>query len=281
MSKDTFEPGSAGGGSTGGGRASDIVVAVDINYAYEAKQVLKGVNLTVGEGERLALLGANGSGKSTLLRTLAGSIEPDSGEVRLDGAAYKYSRNGRNAVRRSVQMVTQDPDEQIFAASVFADVSFGPVNMGLEREEVEQRVRESLSTAEITDLADRVPHQLSYGQRKRVALAGALAMRPRVLLLDEPSAGLDPQATRKLEHTLNQLRGQGTAVVVATHDIDFAWNFAETAAVLADGKLRVGPKGEILADRDLVGHARLTLPWAPLVSNAIGREVRYPEDLVE
>lgn len=256
-----------------------IVEATAVTYAYDETHVLKGVDLAISGGERLALLGANGSGKSTLLRMLAGASKPNSGEVRLDGTAYKYSRHGRNMVRRSVQMVTQDPDEQIFAASVFADVSFGPVNLGLKNEEVERRVREALGTAEITDLAERVPHQLSYGQRKRVALAGALAMHPRVLLLDEPSAGLDPQATRKLAHTLNQLRDQGTAVVVATHDIDFAWNFADRAAVLADGKLRVGSKEEILADRRLVEHARLALPWAPVVSKAIGRDVLHPEEV--
>lgn len=262
-------------------RGGSILQAAGIGYSYDYHRVLSDVSLTISPGERLALLGANGSGKSTLLRTLAGSLKPDVGEVRLDGAPYNYSRKGRNEVRRSVQMVTQDPDEQIFAASVFADVSFGPVNMGLSREQVEQRVRESLATAEISDLAERVPHQLSYGQRKRVALAGALAMRPRVLLLDEPSAGLDPQATRKLAHTLNLLREQGTAVVVATHDIDFAWNFADMAAVLADGQLRVGKKEEILADRALIKHARLALPWAPLVSAIVGREVRYPEDCVD
>ena len=256
-----------------------IVEATAVTYAYDETRVLKGVDLTISAGERLALLGANGSGKSTLLRMLAGAFKPDTGEVRLDGAVYEYSRRGRNTVRRSVQMVTQDPDEQIFAASVFADVSFGPVNMGLENEEVERRVREALVTAEIADLAERVPHQLSYGQRKRVALAGALAMHPRVLLLDEPSAGLDPQATRKLAHTLDQLRDQDTAVVVATHDIDFAWNFADRAAVLADGQLRVGSKRDILANQSLVEEARLTLPWAPVVSKAIGRDVLYPEDI--
>lgn len=261
------------------GASGAIVEATAVTYAYDETHVLKGVDLTISAGERLALLGANGSGKSTLLRMLAGAFKPDTGEVRLDGAAYEYSRRGRNTVRRSVQMVTQDPDEQIFAASVFADVSFGPVNMGLENEEVERRVREALITAEIADLAERVPHQLSYGQRKRVALAGALAMHPRVLLLDEPSAGLDPQATRKLAHTLDLLREQDTAVVVATHDIDFAWNFADRAAVLADGKLCVGSKRDILANQSLVEEARLTLPWAPVVSKAIGRDVLHPEDV--
>lgn len=257
----------------------EIVAAKGVAYSYDHLEVLKSAELAIGEGERLALLGANGSGKSTLLRILAGSLEPTSGGVFLDGEPYSYNRDGRNAVRRNIQMVTQDPDEQIFAASVFSDVSFGPVNMGLAEFEVVERVHQALELAEISDLAERVPHQLSYGQRKRVALAGALAMHPRVLLLDEPSAGLDPQATRQLLQTLNQFHEGGTAVVVATHDIDFAWSFCDRAAVLADGRLCVDEKAKILSDRQLIDSARLAMPWAPLVSKALGRTINSPEDL--
>ena len=138
------------------GASGAIVEAAAVTFGYEETHVLKGVELAISGGERLALLGANGSGKSTLLRMLAGAFKPDTGEVRLDGAVYEYSRRGRNTVRRSVQMVMQDPDEQIFAASVFADVSFGPVNMGLENEEVERRVREALVTAEIADALQHI-----------------------------------------------------------------------------------------------------------------------------
>nr|WP_240393988.1 ABC transporter ATP-binding protein [Corynebacterium lactis] len=271
-----------GGRSVGShdGAVSSIVSARGITYSYDHLQVLTSADITIAPGERMALLGANGSGKSTLLRILAGSLEPSGGSIQLDGQPYAYTRDGRNAVRRNIQMVTQDPDEQIFAASVFSDVSFGPVNMGLEDDEVVERVHHALELAEISNLAERVPHQLSYGQRKRVALAGALAMRPRVLLLDEPSAGLDPQATRQLLKTLEQFHQDGTAVVVATHDIDFAWNFCERAAVLADGRLSVDAKEKILSDAELLSGARLALPWAPLVSRALGMPVSYPEDLL-
>lgn len=278
------------GNSDGGGAATtengagdgmrEIVVGRGVSFSYDHHRVLSDVELTIAEGERMALLGANGSGKSTLLRILAGSMQPSRGVISLDGEAYEYNRNGRNAVRRSIQLVTQDPDEQIFAASVFSDVSFGPANMGLADDEVIQRVRHALQLAEIADLSERVPHQLSYGQRKRVALAGALAMRPRILLLDEPSAGLDPQSTRQLLKTLDQFHQSGTAVVVATHDIDFAWSFCERAAVLSDGRLSVDCKEKILSDSDLLTSARLELPWAPLVSQALGRVVSHPEDLL-
>lgn len=252
-----------------------------VRFSYQEHQVLKGINLEIFPGERLVLLGANGSGKSSLMRLIVGSAEPDSGELWLDGQPYSYNRKGRNTIRSAVQMVTQDPDEQIFAATVSADVSFGPVNMGLDEAAVTARVDKALAAAEIASLADRVPHQLSYGQRKRVALAGALAMQPRILLLDEPSAGLDPRATEQLLGTLRQFHDLGTSLVVATHDIDFAWAFAERAAVLIDGELVIGEKEELLTNREVLESARLSLPWAPMVSRTLGRTITSPKELLE
>lgn len=183
-----------------------VVGATAATYVYDRTHVLKGVGLAISGGERLTSLSANGSGRSTLLRVLAGASKPNSSEVRLDGTTYKYPQHGRNMVRHSAQMVTQNPDEQTFTANMLADVSFGLANLGLRNEEVGRRVREALGTVEVTDLAEHVPHQSSYGQRRHIVLAGALAMHPRALLLDEPSVSLDPQATRKLAYTLNQLR---------------------------------------------------------------------------
>src|SRR5699024_9349950 len=200
--------------------AMSILAARGIGFRHPGVQVLSGVDLEIFAGERLALLGANGSGKSTLLRLLAGAIRPTSGALEFDGSPYSYGRRGRNHLRQRVQLVLQDPDDQLFATSVAADVSYGPVNQGLPDEEIRARVEKAMAAAEVTDLADRVPHQLPYGQRKRVALAGALAMRPDVLLLDEPTAGLDPAATRTLLDTLGALHDQGVAVVMATHDVD-------------------------------------------------------------
>ena len=261
-----------------------ILAARGIGFRHPGVQVLSGVDLEIFAGERLALLGANGSGKSTLLRLLAGAIRPTSGALDFDGSPYSYGRRGRNHLRQRVQLVLQDPDDQLFATSVAADVSYGPVNQGLPDEEIRARVEKAMAAAEVTDLADRVPHQLSYGQRKRVALAGALAMRPDVLLLDEPTAGLDPAATRKLLDTLGALHDQGVAVVMATHDVDVAWAFAARAAVLVDGGAVTGDAADVLLDPVLAQRARLSLPWAPMVARALGRDpatIRGPEDLLD
>lgn len=275
------------GGTGGAGRPADpgapLVSVRGAGFRHPGVEVLRGVDLDIFPGERLALLGANGSGKSTLLRLVAGAAEPHGGRLSLDGRPYDYGRKGRNRIRGRIQMLMQDPDDQIFATSVAADVSYGPVNQGLAEAEVRARVDEAMAAAEISDLADRVPHQLSYGQRKRVALAGALAMKPDVLLLDEPTAGLDPVATRNLLDTLVRLHDAGVAVVMATHEVDVAWDFARRAAVLSDGRLTVGPGDRVLLDADLVRRARLALPWAPLVARALGRDagdIRRPEDLL-
>ena len=261
-----------------------ILAARGIGFRHPGVQVLSDVDLEVFAGERLALLGANGSGKSTLLRLLAGAIRPTSGHLEFDGSPCSYGRRGRNHLRRRVQLVLQDPDDQLFATSVAADVSYGPVNQGLPEGEVRVRVDEAMAAAEVADLADRVPHQLSYGQRKRVALAGELAMRPVVLLLDEPTAGLDPAATRNLLGTLAGLHDRGVAVVMATHDVDVAWAFAARAAVLVDGGAVTGDAADVLLDPVLAQRARLSLPWAPMVARALGRDpatIHGPDDLLD
>ncbi|PRQ11321.1 cobalt ABC transporter [Corynebacterium sp. 13CS0277] len=260
---------------------ASVLAARGVHFRHDnGHQVLAGVDLDIAAGARIALLGANGAGKSTLFRILAGAWKPTAGAVEHHGAPVAYTRSGRDALRRSVQLVLQEPDDQIFAMSVAADVSYGPVNQGLDPVEVEARVAEALAAAEIADLADRVPHQLSYGQRKRVALAGALAMRPEVLLLDEPTAGLDPAGARQLHRTLDALHSERVAVVLSTHDVNLAYEFADLAAILVDGTLHAGPPAELMTDRDLIARARLELPWAPMVSHALGRPVARPEDLI-
>lgn len=221
----------------------------------------------------MAILGANGSGKSTLLKIMAGSWRPTSGRVVLGDRPMDYSRKGRNEVRRQVQLVLQEPDDQLFATTVAADVSYGPVNMGAT--DVDKRVADAMAVTGIAHLANRVPHHLSYGQRKQVALAGALAMRPKMLLLDEPTAGLDPASVAAL---LDVLAGLDAAVVLTTHDVDFAWAFADTVGVIVEGKLELGK--ERLLDSDLLKRARLTMPWAPAASSFAGFPVTRPEDLL-
>ncbi|MFJ3881532.1 energy-coupling factor ABC transporter ATP-binding protein [Streptomyces sp. NPDC090077] len=243
-----------------------LVELVGAGYAYEdGPAVLSGVDFGIAEGRALVLLGRNGSGKTTLMRLLSGGLRPGSGSLRLGGAEVAYDRKGLVRLRTSVQLVVQDPDDQLFAASVEQDVSFGPMNLGLPAAEVRERVDAALAALDITALRDRPTHLLSYGQRKRAAIAGAVAMAPRVLILDEPTAGLDPDGQERLLDVLAGLRAAGTTVVMATHDVDLAVRWADDAAVLTPSGIRTGPAGELLADPELLASAGLRSAWAPVV----------------
>lgn len=244
-----------------------LVELAGAGYAYEdGPAVLTGVDFAIAAGRALALLGRNGSGKTTLMRLLSGGLRPGSGALRLDGTAVKYDRAGLTRLRTSVQLVVQDPDDQLFAASVEQDVSFGPMNLGLGTEEVRSRVESALAALDITRLRDRPTHLLSYGQRKRAAIAGAVAMAPRVLILDEPTAGLDPDGQERLLDVLAKLQASGTTVVMATHDVDLAVRWADDAAVLTPSGIRVGPAQSLLSDPALLASAGLRAAWSPAVT---------------
>ncbi|MGY1774562.1 energy-coupling factor ABC transporter ATP-binding protein [Geodermatophilus sp. SYSU D00804] len=239
------------------------LTAEGLVVGYErGRRVLEGASLTVPAGRRLAVLGANGSGKTTLLRCLSGALRPDSGGVAVDGALLHHTRRGLRAHRQEVQLVLQDPDDQLFSASVAQDVSFGPLNLGLPEDEVRTRVAEALALLAVDGLAGRPTHQLSYGERKRVAIAGAVAMRPCVLLLDEPTAGLDPSAVAEVLAALDRLQASGSTVVMSTHDVDLALAWADEVAVVVDRRVVQGPPEQLLADDHLLARARLGRPWA-------------------
>ncbi|MBM7442751.1 energy-coupling factor ABC transporter ATP-binding protein [Streptomyces sp. HB132] len=240
------------------------------SYAYEdGPAVLTGLDFEAREGRALALLGRNGSGKTTLMRLLSGGLRPREGQLAVEGRPVTYDRKGLTRLRTTVQLVVQDPDDQLFAASVSQDVSFGPLNLGLPDTEVRSRVDEALKALDITALADRPTHLLSYGQRKRTAIAGAVAMRPRVLILDEPTAGLDPDGQERLLATLGTLRDSGTTVMMATHDVDLALRWADDAALLTPAGVRAGPAPAVLGRTDLLREAGLRLPWGIATSHML------------
>ena len=258
--------------------ADGVVVGYD-----RGRPVLDGATLSVPPGRRLALLGANGSGKTTLLRCLSGALAATRGGVTLDGAELRHTRAGLRAHRQAVQLVLQDPDDQLFSASVAQDVSFGPVNLGLPEAEVRARVAEALDLLAVAHLAGRPTHQLSYGERKRVAIAGAVAMRPCVLLLDEPTAGLDPTAVGEALAALSRLQEADSTVVMSTHDVDLALRWADEVAVVVDGGVVQGAPDDVLGDGALLARARLDRPWALTVGarlQALGllAEGRLPRD---
>jgi len=254
-----------------------LLAARGLAFGYEPdRPVLAGVELDLRTGRRTAVLGPNGGGKTTLFRLLVGALTPTAGAVLLDGAPVELTRRGLTALRRQVQLVLQEPDDQLFAPSVAQDVSFGPVNLGLPAEEVRARVGEALAALGVEALADRPTHLLSFGQRKRVAVAGAVAMRPRLLVLDEPTAGLDPAGVEALLATLGDLEAAGTTVVLATHDVDLAWRWADDVAVVAGGGVVSGPADALLGDHAGLALARLRLPWAPLVADLLVRAGHGP-----
>ncbi|SMF39401.1 energy-coupling factor ABC transporter ATP-binding protein [Streptomyces sp. Amel2xC10] len=239
-----------------------LVALRGASFAYEdGPTVLDGLDFEIRAGRALALLGRNGSGKTTLMRLLSGGLRPRAGQLTVEGSPVGYDRKGLTRLRTTVQLVVQDPDDQLFAASVGQDVSFGPLNLGLSDTEVRARVDEALAALDITGLAERPTHLLSYGQRKRTAIAGAVAMRPRVLILDEPTAGLDPDGQERLLATLDGLRASGTTVVMATHDVDLALRWADDAALLTPSGAHTGPAADMLARADLLAQAGLRLPW--------------------
>jgi cobalt/nickel transport system ATP-binding protein len=248
-----------------------VLAASGLRFAYEAdRPVLAGADIALHDGRRVAVLGPNGGGKTTLFRLLVGALEPGAGQVLLDGSPVRRTRRGLTALREQVQLVLQDPDDQLFAASVAQDVSFGPVNMGLPAGEVTRRVDEALAALGISELADRPTHLLSFGQKKRTAIAGAVAMRPRLLVLDEPTAGLDPAGVEELLVTLAALRATGTTPVLSTHDVDLAYRWADEVAVVAGGVVHTGPTDAVLGDADLLRSARLGPAWAPAVHRLLG-----------
>lgn len=242
-----------------------ILAARGLAYRYPGGEGgLRGIDLEVPRGLRLALLGANGAGKSTLLLHLNGTLRPERGEVHLLGRAMGYGRADLAEWRRRVGLVLQDPDDQLFSASVYQDVSFGPLNLGLAEGAARERVEEALAAMEIGDLRDRPTHLLSFGQKKRAAIAGVLAMRPEVLLLDEPLAGLDPEGAERLLDLLERLHRAGTTLVLATHDLDLARSWADEAVVLHEGAVAGrGAPGPLLEDAALLARARLRRTRGP------------------
>ncbi len=243
-------------------RAASVLAAEGVLAGYPGRPpILRDASLTLRRGRRTVLLGANGSGKTTLLRCLSGAHRPDGGRISYEGSSVTYDRDGLRAHRSHVQLVLQDPDDQLFSADVAQDVSFGPMNLGLPVDEVRERVAEALELLGATHLAERATHHLSYGERKRVAAAGAVAMRPAVLLLDEPTAGLDPSGTASMLAALDRCEAHGTTVALSTHDVDLALAWGHDAALVVDGAVVAGPVEELLDDGPLLARAHLCRPW--------------------
>lgn len=231
---------------------------------------LQDCSLEIQRGSRNVLLGANGSGKTTLLQHINGLLQPSSGALLFDGHSLDYRRAGLAALRRRVGLVFQNPDRQLISANVFEDVSFGPLNLGLDEPTVRQRVAEALAAVGMSDFARRPVHKLSFGQKKRVCIAGVLAMQPELLLLDEPMAGLDATMQADLLILLDGLVAQGMTILLTSHDVDFAYRWADTLHLLAAGRCLGSIAAPLLpAHADLLQAAGQPLPAVVRLQQAL------------
>jgi cobalt/nickel transport system ATP-binding protein len=227
-------------------------------FAYpDGHQALFGVDLHVHQGERVALLGPNGAGKTTLVLHLNGILTAGQGSVSVSG--LPVTKEHLKEIRRRVGIVFQDPDDQLFLGTVRQDVAFGPANLGVKGADLGRRVMEALEKVGMTDFVDRPPHHLSYGQRRRVAVATVLAMEPEILVLDEPSSNLDPASRRELADIL---RGLDVTVLMVTHDLPYALELCPRSVVLSEGVVVADrPTFDVLTDETLMAAHRLELPW--------------------
>ncbi len=237
--------------------SAPAVEVADLRFAYpDGTEALDGLDLTIRPGERVALLGPNGAGKTTLALHLNGIHAPSSGSVRVGGLAVQ---DNLAEIRRRVQLVFQDADDQLFMPTVREDVAFGPANLGLRGAELDARVDQALARVDLTELADRPPHHLSGGEKRRGALATALAMEPDVLVLDEPTSGLDPAGRREL---VDLLRTLDQTQLVVTHDLPFALELCERSVIIDAGRVVAdAPTTQLLRDADLLAAHRLELPY--------------------
>jgi len=229
-------------------------------YAYpDGNQALYGVNLAINQGERVALLGPNGAGKTTLVLHLNGIIPTMQGQVRVAGEVVD-SKNAESikSIRHKVGIVFQDPDDQLFMPTVGQDVAFGPYNAGLRGLELERAVKEALELVGMSEFIDRPPHHLSFGQRRRVAVATVLAMKPEILVMDEPSSNLDPAARRELAEIITSL---DVTLLMVTHDLPFAHELCQRAVILSAGVVAADDEiSRVLSDKQLLTAHRLELP---------------------
>ncbi len=234
-----------------------IVEAQDLQYAYpDGHPALGGLTFAVEPGERVGLAGPNGAGKSTLLQLLAGVLLPGGGALTVAG--HRAQKGALPAIRRAAGLVFQDSDDQLFCSTVREDVAFGPRNLKLPEAEVAERVERALALTGATPLADRPPYKLSGGEKRAAAVAAVLAMEPQVLLLDEPSSSMDPQARRRLIHLM---RGLPQAQIVASHDLDLLWEVCDRVLVLRQGAIAAdGPAHDVLRDETLLASCALELP---------------------
>ena len=258
-----------------------VIEAQDVSYTYDgnSEKALDGLSLKIRRGAKVAFMGGNGSGKSTFFLCLNGIRRPDGGTIYIDGKPVEYTRKGLLDVRGKVGIVFQEPDSQLFSASVYEEISFGILNLGADEDTARREVERVIEELEITPFQDRPAHALSGGQKKQVAIADILVMHPEVMILDEPAAALDPKHTRKVQEIVDRLSEKGITVLMATHDIDYAYAWADEIVLMHEGKvIRQGTPAQVCTDRQALEEASLELPVVVKIYERLREKARIPED---
>lgn len=240
-----------------------VIEAENLSYSYEEndRKALDGLSVRIGRGKKVAFMGGNGSGKSTFFLCLNGILRPDEGRVLIDGEPVSYTRKGLLDVRKKVGIVFQEPDNQLFSASVFQEISFGILNLGVEEETARREVERVIRELEITPFQNRPAHALSGGQKKQVAIADILVMHPEIMILDEPASALDAAHTKKVHELIRGLTEQGITVLMSLHDIDYAWAWADEIVLMHEGKvMKQGTPREVCEDEEALKKAGLARP---------------------
>ena len=240
-----------------------VIEAENLSYSYEEndRKALDGLNVRIGRGRKVAFMGGNGSGKSTFFLCLNGILRPDEGRVLIDGEPVSYTRKGLLDVRKKVGIVFQEPDNQLFSASVFQEISFGILNLGVDEETARREVEKVIRELEITPFQNRPAHALSGGQKKQVAIADILVMHPEIMILDEPASALDAAHTKKVHELIRGLTEQGITVLMSLHDIDYAWAWADEIVLMHEGKvMKQGTPQEVCEDEEALKKAGLARP---------------------
>jgi cobalt/nickel transport system ATP-binding protein len=239
-----------------------IIELKNVCYKYpNGPKALDNVSLKINAGEKIALVGPNGAGKSTLLLMFNGMLKPDSGEILFNGEKVTYNKEALRELRRRVGFVFQNPDVQTIAPTVFQDVAFGPVNLGMSREEVRSVVLDALSDTGLTGFERRPIHQLSGGEKKRAAMAGILAMDPDVLVFDEPTSALDPAGSEDIMELLDEMQINGKTIIISTHDVELAYPWADRVLLIKGGNLILEGKPEdVFYNKNLVKSCKLSMP---------------------